>query len=206
MNKKKESDNESEEDIFYVEKILDKRTTKGKVEYFLKWKGYGDKYNTWEPKENLDCKKLLREFERKHDKQHLSQRGDREESQTTKTTKISNNSKDSTPMAASVATKRISSLSESSSRNENSVASSSEACSSESANAKEEKPKAIHGIDQGWEAEQILGATETGTDILFLVKWKNQNYSELVPNNICRTKFTSALLDFYEKNLQWDDE
>ena len=47
MSKKKEdaSNNNSEEDqIFYVEKILDKRIVKGKIEYYLKWQGYSEKH------------------------------------------------------------------------------------------------------------------------------------------------------------------
>ena len=57
---------ELSEDEFIVEKIIDKRVTKsGKNEYLLKWKGYSDRSNTWEPEKNLiGCLKLKEEFEK----------------------------------------------------------------------------------------------------------------------------------------------
>ncbi|GIZ39172.1 hypothetical protein CKM354_000256300 [Cercospora kikuchii] len=53
-----------EEDEFEVERILEKRGQK----YLIKWKGYPESENTWEPKSSLgNCKQLLHKFHRKRE-------------------------------------------------------------------------------------------------------------------------------------------
>ncbi|CAF1289644.1 unnamed protein product [Adineta steineri] len=57
-----ESEHEHE---YVVEAILDKRVRGKKIEYFLKWQGYTEAYNTWEQKRNLNCPDLMKDFEEK---------------------------------------------------------------------------------------------------------------------------------------------
>ena len=50
------------EEEYEVEKILDKRTYYGKIQYLIKWKGYPISESSWEPESNLNCPELLKDF------------------------------------------------------------------------------------------------------------------------------------------------
>ena len=54
------------DDVFEVEKIVSKRTVKGKVKYTVKWKGWPSSKNTEEPMSNLSkfgAQDIVKEFE-----------------------------------------------------------------------------------------------------------------------------------------------
>ena len=54
-------------DIYYVEKILDRRKVNDRYEYKIKWEGYPMNQSTWEPLENLKtAMELVEEYDNEH--------------------------------------------------------------------------------------------------------------------------------------------
>lgn len=49
--------------IFEVEAILNKRTKHGVLEYFIKWSGYANTENSWEPQSGCHCPDRVNAFE-----------------------------------------------------------------------------------------------------------------------------------------------
>ncbi|KAG7455524.1 hypothetical protein MATL_G00257740 [Megalops atlanticus] len=56
------------EELYEVEKIVDKRKNKkGKMEYLVRWRGYGFEGDTWEPETHLsNCMEFIHDFNRLH--------------------------------------------------------------------------------------------------------------------------------------------
>lgn len=54
--------------LYNVEKIVEKKRINGKVLYFVKWEGYSEEDNTWEPASNLKhLKTMINDFNNKHE-------------------------------------------------------------------------------------------------------------------------------------------
>jgi len=184
MGKKTEEDSdveksggeeEEEEEEYIVEKILDKRIMPtGKTEYLLKWKGYGEEDNTWEPQENLGCPELIAAFER-----------DWEEKEGAK----------KRPSSVSGAKKRA--LVEDKEDNKGKDKKKAKTAVRESSRAE------LTGFDRGLDPEKIIGATDSSGELMFLMKWKETDEADLVPARQANVKCPQVVIGFYEERLTW---
>ncbi len=58
------AESSQDEDVYEVERILEKRLVGKRVQYLVKWEGYGVEQATWEPVSNLsNVKNIVKEFE-----------------------------------------------------------------------------------------------------------------------------------------------
>lgn len=58
-------------EIYIADSLRKRRLRKGRVEFLVKWKGWTNKHNTWEPEDNILDKQLVREFENKLERQKM---------------------------------------------------------------------------------------------------------------------------------------
>ena len=64
------TDIELEDDEYEVEEIKDLRKFRGQWKYLVKWRGWPESHNTWEPEGNLtNCKSLVQEYHQKFPKE-----------------------------------------------------------------------------------------------------------------------------------------
>ncbi|KAM9394126.1 chromobox protein homolog 8a [Pholidichthys leucotaenia] len=59
------------ESVFAAESIMKRRIRRGRWEYLVKWKGWSQKYSTWEPEENILDERLLAAFEEREREREL---------------------------------------------------------------------------------------------------------------------------------------
>ena len=62
-NKNTKNSEQSDNEFYEVEAILDKRKIGSKWKYLIKWVGWSVNSCTWEPEENLNCNQLVKDFE-----------------------------------------------------------------------------------------------------------------------------------------------
>ncbi|KAA0185577.1 Chromobox protein 1 (Heterochromatin protein 1 beta) [Fasciolopsis buskii] len=203
------------EDEYQVEKILKVRIKGGKKEYFLKWKGYPDEDNTWEPEENLDCPDLIKEFEDKRAREKAVPASPARSSSSTENSRVRARSKGST-QGSSPKHSASEEVAEPPKKKRQSVAPSdngdtaSESVAEEpkqtEEDAKAKTPKSTtkaRGFGRGLKAERIIGATDSSGELMFLMKWKDSDEADLVPAREANIKCPQVVIRFYEERLTW---
>lgn len=181
-----EESSSSDEEEYVVEKVLDRRVVKGRVEFFLKWKGYSDKHNTWEPEKNLDCPELISEFMKTYKKGSSS------------SATPSGGASKSTPGPAGRSKESGSSKKRSSDDDEEG--------GSKPKKKKEDEILVARGFERGLEPEKIIGATDSCGDLMFLMKWKDSDEADLVLAKEANHKCPQIVIAFYEERLTWHED
>ncbi|XP_034030886.1 chromobox protein homolog 3 isoform X1 [Thalassophryne amazonica] len=161
---------------FVVEKIICRRILNGRVEYFLKWKGFTDADNTWEPEDNLDCPELIEEFLRNT---NLSEEDEfiPKEEMTEEETEIS--------FLQSQRQAHIVRRDDSAFK------------------PRDPQSNAPADFSTYLEPECIIGSTDRQGELMFLVKWKNSEDVALLPAREASTRCPQVVIDFYERKLTW---
>lgn len=195
----KPSDSESsEEEEYVVEKVVDRRERKGKVEYFLKWKGYDSSANTWEPRENLECPELIKAFED-------ARAAARKESSSKEKEKEKEKKKPGKPSSTSSSKRKADSDGDDASDDDKDDAASTKSNKSKNAvdNDAAASDDGMNGFERGYVPEKILGATEANNELLFLIQWKDKDKAQLVSSKEARKHCPQLVIDFYEERLIW---
>lgn len=213
-------DESSEEEEYVVEKVCDRRVKNGKVEFFLKWKGYDMSQNTWEPEDNLDCPELIKEFERKRlekeknaskgAKKSKSQDSDDDDDggesekkgKKNKKAADSDSEEESKPKTKKIK-KQVDSDDEKPQRSKPKPAGKS---SVKKETNNDESTDGKSGFDLGYQPEKIIGAMDQDGELLFLIQWKNRNKAQLVSSKMARKHCPQLVIDFYESRLTWQGD
>ncbi|KAH8374492.1 heterochromatin protein 1 [Drosophila serrata] len=195
VNSNSNASDEEEEAEYAVEKIIDRRVRKGKVEYYLKWKGYADTENTWEPESNLDCQDLIQQYE-------LSRKDEAEKAGTSKKDRpnSSNKGKDTTARSSTAST---SSSSKRKSEEPAPVSAKAKRTMEPDQDSGDSMPPGGTGFDRGLEAEKILGASDNNGRLTFLIQFKGVDQAEMVPSTVANVKIPQMVIHFYEERLSW---
>ncbi|XP_031701045.1 chromobox protein homolog 5 [Anarrhichthys ocellatus] len=206
MGKKsrEEDSSSSDEEEYVVEKVLDRRVVKGRVEFFLKWKGYSEKHNTWEPEKNLGCPELISEFMKTYKKSSSSSGGSSTPSSgaSKSVTGSSGRTKDS-----SSSKKRSSDDDEEEEEEEEEDEEEVEGGSKPKKKKKKEEDILVaRGFERGLEPEKIIGATDSCGDLMFLMKWKDSDEADLVLAKEANNKCPQIVIAFYEERLTWHED
>ncbi|XP_036931064.1 chromobox protein homolog 3b [Acanthopagrus latus] len=166
---------------FVVEKIIRRRIFNGRVEYFLKWKGFTDADNTWEPEDNLDCPELIEEFLRNS---HHSEQIEEEQQGFIPKEEMTEQETEISCMQSQQQARTV--------QGDGDVL-----------QPDDEHSDAPTDLSTYLEPECIIGSTDRQGELMFLVKWKNSDDVALLAAREASARCPQMVIDFYEQKLMW---
>ncbi|GFY61437.1 chromobox protein homolog 1 [Trichonephila inaurata madagascariensis] len=66
-----------------------------------------------------------------------------------------------------------------------------------------EKADRRRGYERNLEPDRIVGATEKDGEILFLMRWKECEEPDLVPEKIANVRWPQIVIQFYKERILW---
>jgi len=179
MGKTKQTPAPVQDEEYEVERICGKQFQNKENCYEVKWKNFPITENTWEPASNLDCDELIAAYEAS-----LVSKQETAAAQTPKakkaTTKAGEDKKKKT-VASNVENMDV---------------------TPPAKKSKMEKSK-LTGFARGLTPEKIVGATDSGGQLTFLIKWIDSEEADLVPSSEANEKCPQIVIRFYEERLTW---
>jgi len=194
-----EAEEEEEEEEYVVEKILDKRLRAGKVEYFLKWKGYSEEDNTWEPEENLECQDLIQAFLEKE--KQKTQKPEKEKEKPVKTVARKEKPVEAEKPEKAAALTSVKKRDKGEDKEQDEPSSTSTSASGKKKARRD--PAGPKGFDRDLEPEKIIGATDANGELSFLMKWKDSEEADMVKAEDANKRCPQVVIKFYEDRLTW---
>merc|ERR1711892_42214 len=141
---------ESHDEVYEVQDIIDDKIENGDKYYLIRWKGFAADDDTWESISNLECPGNIANYE-KNKKQKKKE------------------ARSSAAGAAKV----------------------------------KREDDTTTGFKRGLKAEKIIGATNETGDLMFLMKWENEELADLVLAKEANSKCPQVVIKFYEERLTW---
>lgn len=166
---------------FVVEKIIRRRISDGRVEYFLKWKGFTDAENTWEPEDNLDCPELIEEFLRNS---QLSGENEEEQPELIPKEELTEQETEISCVRPQLQPRTVQS-------------------GGDVLEPNSERSGVPANLSTYLEPECIIGSTDRQGELMFLVKWKNSDDVALLSAREASARCPQVVIDFYEQKLTW---
>ncbi|CAL8118118.1 unnamed protein product [Orchesella dallaii] len=178
---------------YEVEKVLKRRIRRGKLEYFLKWKGYGDEDNTWEPKENISTVLIL-DFELQNSKKSKKPtNGEEEEPSTRPRKRVPVAPTSPSPPKKTV---RVGKSTTKKAKMEKKTDVRSTSVRGQRLRDSESEPEL--------RTEFIKDMDEVNGQRHFKIQWKGKDATELVPVSYAKIKWPQQVIAFYEQRIRWE--